>query len=81
MKNHCEKLLECLSDYIDGELAPELCKKIEEHTAKCVECACVLEKLKETVNILNSLPVEKVPKQKEKEILETIKKCFSDNLI
>ncbi len=81
MKNHCEKLLECLSDYIDGELAPELCNKIEEHTANCEECACVLEKLKETVDILRSLPVEKVPEQKEKEILETIKKCFPDNLV
>ena len=81
MKSHCEKLLECLSDYIDGELSPELCKKMEEHLASCEECSCVLEKLKETVNILHSLPKETIPEEKEKEILDSIKKCFPDNLV
>lgn len=48
---HCHNLLGNLSDFIDGELAPDLCAQIEEHLKGCENCRVVVNTLKKTVEI------------------------------
>ena len=38
MSIECKEHLGCLSDYVDGELDPELCAELERHMADCGDC-------------------------------------------
>jgi len=49
MKLDCKHVWAQVSDYIDGEVAPELRREIEEHLAQCRHCAAVYDS---THNIL-----------------------------
>jgi len=55
---NCEKLLGSLSEYIDGELDPELCQEIEKHLAGCEDCRVVLNTTKRTIDLVHA-PIEK----------------------
>ena len=52
----CEDLLGQLSDYIDGDLDPELCHALETHMAGCENCRTVVDTLSETVHLYRALP-------------------------
>ena len=45
----CREILESLSEYIDAELDPSLCREIEEHMKDCDPCVAFLNTLKKTV--------------------------------
>ena len=54
----CENLLGSLSEYIDGELSPDLCQEIEKHLADCENCRVVLNTTRRTIDLVHS-PIEK----------------------
>lgn len=56
--SNCTDLLGSLSEYIDGELSPELCREIEKHLAGCENCRVVLNTTKRTIDLVHA-PVEK----------------------
>ncbi len=72
MDEKCKKIMECLSDYIDGETSETLCKMMEKHFNECDECKCVVENLKTTIKVLRSLPEEEVPESIEKSVLNNL---------
>jgi anti-sigma factor RsiW len=45
----CREILESLSEFIDAELDPALCREIEEHMRDCDPCVAFLNTLKKTV--------------------------------
>ncbi len=47
-----------LSDFIDGELAPDLCAKLEQHMADCDNCRVVVDTLRRTVSLYRTLPAD-----------------------
>ncbi len=47
--DNCHDLLKSLSDYIDGDLSPELCARIEQHLEGCENCRIVVDSLRKTV--------------------------------
>jgi anti-sigma factor (TIGR02949 family) len=49
--NHCHNLISTLSDYIDGELEPELCSELEHHLANCDNCRIVVNTLRKTIDL------------------------------
>jgi anti-sigma factor (TIGR02949 family) len=55
---NCENLLGSLSDYLDGELNPQLCQEIEKHLAGCENCRVVLNTTKRTIDLVQA-PAEK----------------------
>jgi anti-sigma factor (TIGR02949 family) len=50
-KGHCKSLLRNLSDYVDGELSPELCAELERHLEGCDNCQIVVNTLKKTIEL------------------------------
>ena len=54
---NCQALLGSLSEYIDGELPPELCKEIEKHLEGCDNCRIVLNTTRRTIDLVQ-IPVE-----------------------
>lgn len=45
----CDQLLDHLSDYIDGTLAPELVEAAQEHLMTCHNCHVVLSSTQQTI--------------------------------
>ena len=51
----CRQLLASLSDYVDGDLADEICAEIERHMAGCERCRIVVDTLRKTVELYHTL--------------------------
>lgn len=47
--------LEQLSEFVDGELAPELCAELEQHIAQCENCRIVVDTLRQTITLYRAL--------------------------
>ncbi len=50
-QQHCHHLIETISDYVDGELAPELCLELERHLSDCENCRIVVNTLRKTIDL------------------------------
>lgn len=71
----CRRLLGQLNDYVDGELADDLCAALETHLDGCDNCRVVLDSLTKTIALyrgLRELPVE-LPHDVEARLLERLK--------
>lgn len=52
--HHCQDMLGNLSEYIDGELAAELCAHIERHLETCPDCRIVVNTLRKTIDLYHT---------------------------
>ncbi len=59
-KPHCHQLIETISDYVDGELAPELCLELERHLSACDNCRIVVNTLRKTIDLYRAPAPEDV---------------------
>ncbi len=48
-EKECRRWLGALSDYVDGELARDLCAEIERHLEQCPDCRVVVDTLRKTI--------------------------------
>lgn len=51
---NCQQMLGSLSEYIDGDLTPELCAEIEKHLAGCENCRVVLDTTRRTIDLVRT---------------------------
>ncbi len=49
----CKDLLLQLSNYIDGEVPPELMKELEVHIRDCENCRIVLDTTRKTISLFH----------------------------
>ncbi|GAP10241.1 putative zinc-finger [Bellilinea caldifistulae] len=58
MSDHldCQQLLSSISDFVDGELNPELCRQIEQHLTECENCRIVINTLRKTIDLYQHQP-------------------------
>jgi len=54
-QSKCQSLLGYLSDYVDGELDPELCSEIEQHLEGCHNCHIVVDTLRKTISLYHEI--------------------------
>jgi anti-sigma factor (TIGR02949 family) len=50
-KHQCNHYLPELSEYLDGELSPELCSELERHMAECDRCRIVIDTTRKTIEL------------------------------
>lgn len=50
----CEELLKALGEYMDGEIAPSLCRGFEEHLAGCEPCQVVIDNVRKTISLFKA---------------------------
>lgn len=50
-QGHCKDYLIKFSEYIDGELPPEVCEQIRAHLEHCTNCTIVLDTLRRTIDL------------------------------
>jgi len=51
---NCHDLLGSISEYVDGDLAGELCADLERHLAECENCRIVVDTLRKTVYLVHA---------------------------
>ena len=68
----CREVVELLSDYLDGGLAPRTRARVEAHLEACPECTAYLAQLRTTIGALGRLREEDVPPR----ILERLVAAF-----
>ena len=52
----CREILKRLSDYLDRDLDPSLCRQIDSHMKGCKPCAAFINTLRKTVGVLKRQP-------------------------
>lgn len=67
----CQKYSECMSAFIDDELAGSELTEFQEHLSKCPSCAEELSELEKVKNALASLPKAQMKRELDFSFLET----------
>jgi predicted anti-sigma-YlaC factor YlaD len=71
--DNCQEILELLNAYIDGELDPLSCSRIEEHLENCADCQVVFKTLNKTIQLCqNDREAINVPPDARKRLLAAL---------
>lgn len=55
---NCQHLLSSICDYVDGDLAPELCTELERHLKDCPTCRVVVDTTRKTIELYQATAQE-----------------------
>lgn len=70
----CREIFACLSEYLDGELDPDICSQLDGHMEGCPPCQAFLESLRRTIALTRYLPAQELPDDYRDELLEAYRK-------
>lgn len=70
----CRKMVEILSDYIDGELDAGMRRLLEEHNGDCPPCRTFVATLARTVEAVRAQPRESIPPELIANLTEALRK-------
>jgi anti-sigma factor RsiW len=65
----CNELVELVSDYIEGRLAPSDVVRFEGHLEICEGCRNSVDQMRKTIDALGHLPEESLPPGAREELL------------
>ncbi|HVP39774.1 MAG TPA: zf-HC2 domain-containing protein [Candidatus Saccharimonadales bacterium] len=69
---NCLDVMGRLSDYIDQEVAGEVCKELEAHLATCPHCRIEVNTLRRTVELYHRIPSSHVPGEVEERLFKVL---------
>ena len=69
----CKELVELVTDYLEGTLAPEQRARFEEHLAGCGGCRTYLAQMRETIHLTGTLSEDDIAPQAEDELLRAFR--------
>ena len=59
----CPRIVDLLSDYLDGRLPADVKRDLEEHLSGCTDCTAFVGTFRSTVSLLQSLNDEDLPEE------------------
>ena len=57
----CKEMVELVTDYIEGAMAPDLRRRFDQHLSVCHPCVTYVDQMRQTIAALGKLPEESVP--------------------
>jgi anti-sigma factor (TIGR02949 family) len=74
-RRRCQDSLRQINEYIDGDLADDLCEELENHMQNCPDCRIVVDTLSKTVKLYRSLAQTSIdlPPDVESRLLSRLK--------
>ena len=66
----CKELVELVTDYLEGTLAPSEKARFQEHVGGCPGCRIYLQQMRQTVRTLGRLSEEAIQPQVRDELLQ-----------
>jgi len=76
----CKQIFALLSQYLDLELPPDACEKLEAHIAGCAPCVEFTESLRKTVELCRRYRPEELPQPIGAEAREQLLKAYRKTL-
>ena len=70
---NCRQVVELMTDYIEGTLAPAERARFEDHIAGCDGCTAYLEQMRITRRIVGKLADVPMPPPVERDLLEAFR--------
>ena len=70
---NCRQVVELMTDYIEGTLAPAERARFEEHIAGCDGCTAYLDQMRITRRIVGGLADVPMPQSVERELVEAFR--------
>ena len=74
----CRSLFEKLSEYLDGELDPAVCSRIEEHLADCPPCVAFLRSLRRAIAHVGTVLPPELPEDVKRKVLAAYRRAKDD---
>lgn len=69
----CREVVELVTEYLEGTLAPPERARFEAHLAVCPDCPIYLEQMRQTIRALEMLPEEPVAPEARQELLRVFR--------
>ena len=69
----CRELVEVVTDYLEGTLADEDRRRLEEHLRECPYCAAYIEQMRQTIEGLGKLGEESLAPETRSELLDAFR--------
>ena len=69
----CRELVELVTDYVEGALAPEERARFELHLAECTGCQTYVEQMRMTIRLTGALRPEDVDPQTEEALVHAFR--------
>ena len=79
MSKDCMAYFDRISEYLDGELEDDICRKIEEHLQSCPECGECVESLRKSIRICKEATKEEMPGNVLARLKESLQECLQNN--
>lgn len=78
--NDCQKLLELLSQWVDGELERGISEELKLHVRVCNRCACFYATFTRTIQWCRLIEYEDVPEDVHDSVWDIIRRtCFDED--
>jgi predicted anti-sigma-YlaC factor YlaD len=70
---NCQELVELVTDYLEGALAPGDLRRFEEHLGACDGCTTYLDQLRWTIQLTGSLTPDDLSAEAESALLDAFR--------
>ncbi len=74
----CGELLAILNDYVDGGVAPAVCKELETHLAGCNPCRVVVDNVRQTITLYRKNKPCKMPAAFHDRLYTALRNCWKE---
>jgi anti-sigma factor RsiW len=69
----CQEVVELVTDYLEGELDPDMTAEVEAHLALCDGCDRYLEQMRATIRALGTVPVPSLSETAQDELVRAFR--------
>jgi predicted anti-sigma-YlaC factor YlaD len=74
----CRELVELVTEYLEGAMAPPARARFEQHLSMCDGCRNHVEQMRKTVRLLGSLTEERVSPEAQRDLLAAFRNWKND---
>jgi anti-sigma factor RsiW len=69
----CRELVDVVTDYLEGNMAPQDRRRFDAHLAECPYCVSYLDQMRATIAALGGLTEESISSEARGELLEAFR--------
>jgi anti-sigma factor RsiW len=69
----CQELVEVITDYLEGAMAPEDVERFDEHISLCHGCEIYLDQMRTTIAALGHIPTESIDAEAQQRLLHAFR--------